>query len=93
MKLTTDQINEVEQMAALLFSPKEVLIIIGVFDQSRIVSQLTDKDFSLAYQKGKLKSEAEILKSIIELAKNGSAPAQMLADKIITQSKLNDIDV
>jgi hypothetical protein len=93
MDFTTDQIKEIEELAGLLFSPKEVLIIIGVFDQSRVVTQLSNKDFSLAYQRGKLKSEAEIRRSVIELAKNGSAPAQMLADKIITQAKLNDIDV
>jgi hypothetical protein len=93
MDFTTDQIKEIEELAGLLFSPKEVLIIIGVFVQSRVVTQLSNKDFSLAYQRGKLKSEAEIRRSVIELAKNGSAPAQMLADKIITQAKLNDIDV
>lgn len=93
MDLNQEQIAEIEQLAALFFTPKEILIVMGIFIQEISGAQIADPNFSLAFQRGKLKSEAEVRKSIIELAKKGSAPAQILADKIITQAKLNDIDV
>jgi hypothetical protein len=77
--LSEEQIKEVEALAELFFSPEEIQLISGV--------QAEDPDFKKAYQRGNLKSEAEIRKSIIQLAKDGSSPAQTLAWKMVEINK------
>ena len=46
-----------------------------------------DPDFDAAYKRGKLKSEAEVRKSIVGLAKGGSPQAQRDALKLIHKLK------
>ena len=44
-----------------------------------------------AFQRGRLKREAEVRKGIFDLAQNGSSPAQAFAMKIIENAKLDDL--
>jgi hypothetical protein len=71
--------QEVEELAALFFSSDEIREITGLNPE--------DPLFKKAYRKGSLKSEAEIRKSIIQLAKDGSSPAQTLAWKMVESTK------
>lgn len=68
--------EEIEWLAGLFFTRKEIDIILGESD-----------DLIL---KGRLKSEAELRHSIMELAKAGSGPAQAMANQYITQMKINE---
>lgn len=77
--LDDNQIKEVEELAGLFFSIDEVAFIMGVNSQ--------DQTFKKAYDRGSLKSEAEIRKSIIQLAKDGSSPAQAMAWKMVEINK------
>jgi hypothetical protein len=49
------------------------------------LDELTDEtsDAYKAYQKGFLQSQFAVRKNIIEMAKNGSSPAQTMAEKLI----------
>jgi len=68
-------VAEVEEFASYFFSQEEVSLITGI--------QANEKGFKNAYRKGKLKSEAELRKAIIQTAKDGSSPAQTMAYKML----------
>jgi len=44
-----------------------------------------------AFQRGRLKREAELRKGIFDLAQNGSSPAQTMAIKLIENAKADDL--
>lgn len=84
--MTPGQLKIVEDNAGYFFSPEEI-IIINTFPDSFI----DRADFQRAYKKGRLIKEAALRKSIIDLAVNGSSPAQMLAVQILDKTKLDTI--
>lgn len=77
--LSEEQVQEVEELASLFFSLDEIELIMGV--------NAEDPAFRKAYKRGSLKSEAEIRRSIIQLAKDGSSPAQAMAWKMVESNK------
>ena len=79
---TTTNLNEVERLAGLMFSAHEVGLITG---QEALTA---GDEFERAMLRGRLREEAEIRKSIFELAKAGSAPAQTLATQLINQARV-----
>lgn len=83
MKLSAEELAEVEKWAALAFTPEKVEIVMG-FVSGTI---RYDEEAEEAYQRGFLTSEAEVWKSIFDHAKAGSSPAQTLAVKRIEQTK------
>ena len=85
-------ITEVEQYASLMFSKEEIAVILEV-DPAELVVLLQDHDNQVfrAFQRGRLKREAEVRKGIFDLAQNGSSPAQTFAMKIIENAKMDDI--
>ncbi|MGI4870432.1 MAG: hypothetical protein ACRYFX_04550 [Janthinobacterium lividum] len=80
--MTAEQTTEVERLAGLMFSAHEVGLITGL-DSLNI-----DDAFELAMLRGRLREEAEVRKSVFELAKAGSAPAQTLATQLINQARV-----
>jgi hypothetical protein len=85
-------ITEVEQYASLMFTKSEIAVIMEI-DPAELVVLLQDHDNQAfrAFQRGRLKREAEVRKGIFDLAQNGSSPAQTFAMKIIENSKMDDI--
>lgn len=77
--LDEELVKEIEELAGLFFTANEIQVITGADPQSI--------DFKKAFRRGSLKSEAEIRKSIIQLAKDGSSPAQTLAWKMVESTK------
>lgn len=77
--LSEEQAQEIEQLAGYFFTEDEVVEITGI--------EATRPGFKKAFRKGSLLAEAEIRKSIIELAKAGSSPAQTLAWKMLESQK------
>jgi hypothetical protein len=59
---------EVQKLAALLFTEEEIFIILTRDEDV--------KNFDDAYQKGRLLSIMEVRRSIFNMAKQGSSPAQ-----------------
>ena len=85
-------ITEVETYASLMFSKEEIAMILEV-DPVQLVDLLEDQDNPVfrAFQRGRLKREAEVRKGIFDLAQNGSSPAQSFAMKLIDNAKANDV--
>ena len=85
-------ITEVETYASLMFSKEEIAVILEV-DPVKLVDLLEDQDNPVfrAFQRGRLKREAEVRKGIFDLAQNGSSPAQTFAMKLIDNAKANDL--
>lgn len=77
-----NRLNEVERLAGLMFSAFEVGLITGIEEGNR------DDAFEQAMLRGRLKQEAEVRKSVFELATSGSAPAQTLAVQLINQARV-----
>ncbi len=81
-------LEEIESLAELQFSPREVAIIVGIDPEDYETEvALAVEPHALAYIKGQLKAEAEVRKSIFQLAKQGSSPAQKQMMEIITRNK------
>lgn len=77
--LTEEQQKEIEELAGYFFTEDEVSEISGV--------EKSERGFKKAFRKGNLLAEAELRKSIMELAKAGSSPAQTLAWKMLDSQK------
>lgn len=88
-KFTEIDATMVSEYASLFFSKEEVMIIME-FDPELFDDIAANKEFDVAYKRGKLKSEAKVRKSIMDLAVNGSSPAQTQAMEFIEKSKLDD---
>ena len=65
-------IAEVENYASLMFTKEEIAVILEV-DPVQLHTVLEEKDNPVfrAFQRGRLKREAEIRKGIFDLAQNG----------------------
>ena len=68
--------NELEHLGSLMFSREEASIILDGGDDP--------------YLRGRLKCEAEVRKSIMELAKAGSSPAQAMAMRLIENARIQE---
>ena len=63
---------QIEANAALMFSTEEVEIITGL----EIGSIQLDANYRTHYRRGRLRAQAEVRRSIADMAKRGSSPAQ-----------------
>lgn len=77
--LSDEQLKEIEDLAACFFTQEEIQEITGIEEAS--------KEFKKAMRKGHLLSEYRLRKSIIDLASDGSSPAQTLAVKMLESLK------
>ena len=75
-----------------MFTKEEIAVILEV-DPAELAVLLQDQDHPVfrAFQRGRLKREAEVRKGIFDLAQNGSSPAQTFAMKLIENAKANDL--
>lgn len=92
--MTDSQLTEIERLAGLFMKPSDIAIILGI-PEAEFRDALSDKKSMCfnRYQKGKLLSEAELRKSVITMAKQGSSPAQSLASKLIDEMNMDEIDL
>jgi hypothetical protein len=85
-------ITEVETYASLMFTKEEIAVILEVDPvELNLLLQEQDHPVFKAFQKGRLKREAEVRKGIFDLAQNGSSPAQTFAMKLIENAKAGDL--
>ena len=75
-----------------MFTKEEIAVILEV-DPLQLFAVLEEQDNPVfrAFQRGRLKREAEVRKGIFDLAQNGSSPAQTFAMKLIDNAKANDV--
>lgn len=83
MEFTEEELKEVEEMAALFFSPESIAKVIGISDQDILnCLAIPEHQITIAFARGSLRTEVELRKSILKLAKQGSSPAQTLSMKL-----------
>ena len=91
IKLDEQFLTDLETYSSLMFSKQEIAVILEV-DPSELIRVLDEENkAAIAFQRGRLKKEAEIRKGIFDLAQNGSSPAQTFAMKLIENAKANDL--
>ena len=79
MLLAEEQLNEIESMASLFFSPEDIAINIET-DMEEFCDAIISKsgEAFTAYRKGQLTSEIELRTAVKQAALNGSSPSQAL---------------
>jgi len=90
IKIDEEFLTDLEMYASLMFSRQEIAVILEVDPEDLVRVLLEEKTASIAFQRGRLKKEAELRKGIFELASNGSSPAQAFAMKLIENAKMED---
>ena len=85
-------LSDLESYSSLMFSRGEIAVIMEV-NPLELTELLGDSQSpaSRAFQRGRLKREAELRKGIFDLAQNGSSPAQTMAIKLIENAKADDL--
>lgn len=63
-----DRITQIEDLGALQFGPDEIAVILN--------APIAPGEEETAYLRGRLRAEAEVRKSILQMARSGSSPAQ-----------------
>lgn len=87
MSYSEEQLKQIEEFAQLQFLPEQIAIIIGV-DETDLQEQIEkNTPAKKAYLRGQLKAEAEVRKSILDMAKRGSTPAQKQIIEIIEKNR------
>ena len=91
--ITTAELQEVSAMAAVFFTPKQIAIALE-FELDDFVNACLENgsDCYNAFEGGRLKSEYEVRKSVMQLAKAGSSPAQTMALEMIKNSIMKMMD-
>lgn len=91
--ITAEELAEVESLAGLFFSPREISVMMEL-DVEEIFLQLDTCDgrFYRAFQKGRLQNEVDLRKAIFQLARAGSSPAQTMAMDLLKKSKAKMLD-
>jgi hypothetical protein len=89
--LTNDELVQLEEHASLMFSIREIALILG-FHEAVLRSLVSDEKRPeyVHFNRGRLLAEAKIRKSIYDLANNGSSPAQTQFLELIDDAKLDD---
>jgi hypothetical protein len=83
---------QLEEMSSLMLAKKDIATILEI-DQEDFNDFLSDKlaDPWKRFQSGRMKTIAQVRKSIFELASNGSSPAQMEAMRLIRDAQMDDL--
>lgn len=91
--ITSEELAEVERLAALYFTPREIALMLQVkFPEILIQFDNEHGEFYDAFQSGRLQSEVDLRKGILQLAKAGSSPAQTMAMDLFNKSKAKMLD-
>ena len=92
MILDPEELQQIEEFGGLFFSSDEIATIMGV-DRFDLETALQDERHAgfQAYQRGKLRAKAELRKSILTLAKQGSGPAQTLALRLLDDLEAREL--
>lgn len=85
-------LQQVRELAKLFFTPKEIAIILELDDFFGMQCLDESSPAYKAYMAGKLQSEMELRKNILQLANSGSSPAQTMALDMLKQTNLKILD-
>jgi hypothetical protein len=94
MKLSEEDRELLVELARLMMPIREICIIMGFeYEQFQLYLKQKDSEVYKIYYSNYLKSKTELHKSILDHAKNGSHPAQTLAQKFIDGLNMEQSDV
>lgn len=84
-----DVLGQIETLAAHLLPPTQISVVL---DDESLAESLTipGSEPYRAYQRGKLKAKLELHKSVLQLARQGSGPAQTLAIQMLLDQALGE---
>ncbi len=77
--------EQIEEIAALQFSEEEIAVIVGL-----ALDEIIEK-YPTEVMRGRLLAEAEVRRSIAQLAKQGSTPAQKQFIELNRAAKANSL--
>lgn len=87
--LTKEILTEVKRLSGLLFTPKEVAIMLELDVQEFVMDCLDEKTEAFkAFHGGWMEREIILREKIFKLADSGSSPAQTMAMDILKKSKV-----
>jgi hypothetical protein len=90
-EISNEILEQITEYGRLLFSVEEVALIVGIDPQKAKEYTYNKKHaFTTAYLKGRLMTEAEVRKTTITLAKQGSTPAVEQVKKYLRDSNVNN---
>lgn len=91
--ITESQAQEIRNLAALFFTPKEIARMME-FPAADFVDLCEIEGTAIynAFHAGRLQSEVDLRTGILKLAKSGSSPAQTMALDLLNKSKLKLFD-
>lgn len=93
MNLNEEQLNEVEELAALFFSPEEIAVNLEMDEEETdyfseaVECKFTGTPIAAAYFKGRISTEIELRKAIKQSAMNGSSPSQQMMLNYLKESR------
>ena len=91
--LSSAQLEESRKLAELQFTPAEIAMILGVnTKQYVLLCRTPDTPEHDRYHGGRLTTEIKLRKSIIDLALQGSSPAQTLVKKFLEERNAKYLD-
>ena len=91
--LNSKQLEESKKLAGLQFTPAEIAMILGVNTKTYVLlCKTADTPEHDHYHGGRLTIEVKLRKSIIDLALQGSSPAQTLAKKFMEERNAKYLD-
>jgi hypothetical protein len=90
MELNETDLEEITRLAGCAYSPREIAAMMGI-EATIFIKALNDEESaaSIAYFSGLNSSEATVRESVMQLARNGSSPAQAMAMKLFDENKKN----
>ncbi len=90
MHLSGEQLKSIEEMASLFFAPQEIAVNLEIGDVEKFCAMLglREGDAWNAFQRGRLRTEAQLRSAIRQAALNGSSPAQQMMIEFLKSSAL-----
>jgi hypothetical protein len=90
-EISVEILEQVTEYGRLLFSVNDVAVIVGISpEKARVWLRDREHPFAMAYHRGCLLTEAEVRKTTITLAKQGSTPAAEQVKKYIRDRDVNN---
>lgn len=96
MKIKPELLEEIEGLSRLQFSLDEIAASIG-WKLETLEKSINKKGskVNIAFERGRIKAEAEVRSAVLKMAKQGSTPAQKQMIDLITKNKesLKNIEI
>lgn len=91
MNLTPEELETIEKLAGLFYTPKQIATILEI-DSEIFEAQINAEAGNIykAYSKGYFQADIELRKSITQSALAGSSPAQAMLRELQKQSKISE---